>query len=119
MMKDSKDRIWIGTSFSGIDIIDKNQNIIRHYNYNTGLHANDVYSLFESEPGEVWLSTGEYVTILDLNKGKTSLLDNNSGIKFSYVNDYYKDINGNIWLASNNGLYIVDMKKPDSKDSYW
>ncbi|MBK9257858.1 MAG: hypothetical protein IPM42_20580 [Saprospiraceae bacterium] len=111
MMKDSKGRIWIGTEYNGVDIIDEKQNLIRHCNTSNGLHANTVYNLFESEPGVLWLSTGEYVTILDLIKGKMSLLDNKSGIKFSYINDYHKDINGYIWMGSQNGLYIVDIKQ--------
>lgn len=87
-----------------------NKNLVRHCKYSTGLNDNTVYGLFESEPGVIWISSGKFVNIMDLNQSKIDLLNTDPGINMAYVNAYYKDIKGYIWLASNKGLSIVDLK---------
>lgn len=61
LLRDSKQRLWLGYVDSGIDVIDRNGNPIfslrNDANNPRALGVNAVYSIFEDSLGQIWVGT--------------------------------------------------------------
>ena len=57
LFEDSYKNLWIGTSF-GLDLFDSQKNSFIHFYEKDGLPSNQIKSILENKPGELWISTG-------------------------------------------------------------
>ena len=57
LFEDSNNKLWIGTKF-GLDYLDRNTWKFHHFYVEDGLPSNQIKSILEYKPGELWISTG-------------------------------------------------------------
>ncbi len=72
LFEDSYSNLWIGTTF-GLDLFDKQKNSFVHFYEKDGLPSNQIKSILENKPGELWITTGNGLSCMKYRK------DNNSG----------------------------------------
>ena len=106
IVKDSKERIWIGTFGGGLCLFDEKQGTFKTFNTHSGLLNNNICSIVESENGHLWVSS---IT------GITDINPENSECK-NYTYDHVININefspksgimtsnGAIFFGGNNGI---------------
>ena len=59
---DSKDRLWIGTNYNGIAVMEKGE--FRMYNKSDGLKSSSVRSIAESENGDIYVATTHGICVI-------------------------------------------------------
>lgn len=108
---DSERRIWIASYNNGIDVYDKNGNLLKRYDTsNSGLSNNIVLCLAEKDSA-IWAGTdGGGINIID--NDKIEVLSHISGSPSSFpahsIKSLYIDHDGNIWAGSiRNGLIRI------------
>jgi signal transduction histidine kinase/ligand-binding sensor domain-containing protein/DNA-binding response OmpR family regulator len=106
IVKDSNNRIWIGT-YNGIALIARNNIQYIKKDYYNNLPHRSVHSFFEDSRGGLWFGTwAGGLAFLDRhdnqflhfnhNQGKNSLISN-------IVSSFTEDNNGTIWVSTEDG----------------
>jgi PAS domain S-box-containing protein len=105
MIKDSKDRLWVGTQGHGIGRYDGTK--FTNFSTADGLAGNSVYSILEDRYGNLWFGTYEGVSKYD---GKTfHNYTVKQGLSHNFVRAIIEDREGNLWFGTNeNGLCRFD-----------
>lgn len=114
IIEDSQHKIWIGTYSAGVYVLDKNGNIVHHYqklpNQTNTIGTNFVYTIFEDSQGNIWIGG---------IKGPLSKLDRKANtfkhIRIYQINNISKLNNDEIMVATVNGLHILSLKTDQFK----
>ncbi len=113
IFKDSRDRIWIGTSGGGVNLALKSNSIektwFKHYTTEEGLINNIVQGIQEDDEENLWISTEAGVSKFNTTSGRFenyNFSDNWQANLFC-ESAYYKRKNGDILFGSYYGLYIL------------
>ncbi len=111
LLIDSKDRLWIGTTF-GLSCMDLYTEIFTDFSQKNGLVNFSIYALAEDNSGSIWIGTSDGL-------GKFNPDDSTFIYKYPLLRDYYSPVvNGivpdgdDLWLSTNNGIvkYTPDVK---------
>ena len=80
LYEDSKQRLWIGTQHSGIDIFDRQHLIFIHLNHNNekGLASNTIVSINEDKTGAFWIATDKGIDHLSIISKNAQYKDDGS-----------------------------------------
>lgn len=121
VIKDSQDKIWIGSDGDGLICYNRKNNSYKQWINNAddgnSLSNNYVSSILESSDGKIWVSTyGGGVNVFDGNVFKH--LDVNTSpysISHSRVWQVIEDSDNNFWLATKNGLDFYNPKQQTVK----
>ncbi|GHV14306.1 hybrid sensor histidine kinase/response regulator [Bacteroidia bacterium] len=110
LMQDSK--LWVGYFKGGVDIIDLQNNSVKHYSSETlGLNEESIYALCEDRKGKIWLGNAWGIFV----SGRQN--DKFSGMKefgLCFVHDIMEDTEGYIWVATlGNGVFQFN---PDNQE---
>ena len=117
ILQDRAGILWFGTTENGLYSYDGKS--FKRFLKADGLNSNEVYCLFEENPGKLWIGTGVGLCLYD---GKTF-----SEIKIplpknlppnenpNYLNKHWvysiiQAKNGHLWFATIDGVYIYDGK---------
>lgn len=112
---DSEGNIWIGSTYSGMYLINTITNKISHFN-NTfgngeGLNNETVSDIAQDNNGNLWIATMNGISILckDSKKFKYIEADNSKwNLRTNTITCTWTDESGGIWLGTNNGIYYYN-----------
>ncbi len=116
IVEDAKATIWIGTRVAEKDNPDPNKRTgngglnkydgtkIVHFPTLKGLNKNDVYSIYKSPSGTIWISTISNGIYKYQNKKFTNIKVPKA------IMSMYEDKNSNLWLGCAGGLYKITPK---------
>jgi ligand-binding sensor domain-containing protein len=125
-LKDSKGRVWFGTSSGGVFCYE-NQ-LFKQYTTKDGLSHNEVDAIYEDKKGIIWLGTADGVTTWDGNKftpiSITTLRGANAKpyqpttvdplygfvSQENLISSIIQDSKGHFWFAAHNAVYRYDGK---------
>ncbi len=114
VFEDSRKNLWAASLDHGLDFFDKKNQ--RFYNYlsntkdSTSLIANALFSMFEDSQHNLYITSGEGVSIIDLNKYDFSRLP----VKIKFRNINHNPFNNN--SLSSDGVYCVN---EDNEKNIW
>lgn len=102
---DSKGHIWIALYNNGIEIYNKERQLIRTIRSSDTNLSSDIVLCMTEHDGKVWAGTdGGGVNIIDINDYSISILSHISGDASSFpahsIKSIYRDSDGNIWAGS-------------------
>lgn len=108
---DGDGRIWCGTRYSGLSVLDKDGKKIAGLDSVSGLASNTVYSIAADGNGNCWLGTDRGVSLVD-GKFKVTNYSTADGLGGSNVYKVYCDSRGRVWFASIGGSlsYFINGK---------
>ncbi|MBK9106831.1 MAG: histidine kinase [Saprospiraceae bacterium] len=114
---DSKNNIWIASSFNGLIYRDSKLNVWKHYQHDVfnskSLAENKLISLYEDRSGMIWVGTAskgvdripevrENFMNFMLQPGKLHSLCEND------ISCFHEDKNHNLWMGSKSGLMFYN-----------
>ena len=112
--KDSKNRLWMGTAFGGLFVLNLDTKKITHYendpNYTNSLSANAVRDIIQDKNGNIWVA--------NFYDGFCRFIEENHTFKNYYRNDIgnrlarnlYIGRKGELWVGTRGGLNKYDYK---------
>lgn len=77
---DQQGNVWIGTAYSGINILDKNKKSIRYISENNGLSSNSIKYIFCSK-NKTWIGTEKGLDYYDNATNQLFHVELNKNIK--------------------------------------
>ncbi|MCF8378715.1 MAG: response regulator [Bacteroidales bacterium] len=106
--EDKSGRIWIGSDeYFGLQEFDVEKGLINSYTIKDGLSSNQIFGILEDNNSQLWLSTGQGLSVFDPEK---STFKNYKmaepgvmGSKFNY-GAYCKSRSGEMYFGGPNGL---------------
>ena len=104
LMRDSKDRMWVGTTGGGFSIHENNEAV--HYMEIEGNDDIQITDIYEAKDGRVWLGTYGFGAI-EYNDGKITSHPFEKGSSDSYITSIESSLNESsdaIWFGSYGGL---------------
>lgn len=121
MYEDKQKNIWIGRD-KGVDVIERNTGIVRHYvnqpkNHNS-LVADDVNSIIEDNRGLIWIGTKDGLSILDPKTGKFINIEQKQGLPSNNIWNILEDNIGRIWMSTANGLASIKLLQSNGDYKY-
>ncbi len=123
-LHDSRGNLWVGTQ-NGLFRVDSaglqelNEDNFKEHTSKWPLTSEfartsrppEVFSIFESAEGDIWVGTGEGLLIIDPELRTTKKLTSpgieTSGIIAPELKSFYQDRSGQIWLSSVNGIHVA------------
>ncbi|MDR2086782.1 MAG: helix-turn-helix domain-containing protein [Dysgonamonadaceae bacterium] len=107
--------LWIGTNGGGINRLDIEKKVFKHYSYRDNdssgnqLSSNWVYTLFIDEDETIWIGTSNGINCLN---PQTETFSNysltNKLLNTNLIYTINRDYKGNIWIGGFFGLYCID-----------
>jgi ligand-binding sensor domain-containing protein/signal transduction histidine kinase len=107
MFLDSKGRLWIASSQSGLarvgDPAAERQAIVS-YTLAEGLSSNIVWNITEDSWGRLYIGTDHSLDRLDPSTGRIRHFTTADGLANNQVSGGFRDSHGSLWFGSNTGL---------------
>ncbi len=111
IVKDSKNRILIGTIF-GLNVFDPAENRFYYYEPNldntTSISDKWILSIYEDRHHRIWIGTNGGGLNLWIEPDKFICFNTKDGLPGNVINDILEDSEGLLWLSTNNGLASFD-----------
>ena len=126
LFEDNKNRLWIGSSYSGFYYYDSNKETFVQYandsNNMNSLGNNNVWCMTEDRYGKLWIGTEKGLDCFDPETEKFIHFEHNPKDKRSLGNDYIVSVaeskDGILWIGSESGLNRLVRKKDGSPDFF-
>ena len=115
LLTDSKGRLWIASSISGLSRVDDpaaEHPVFRHYTIADGLTSNNIRCLTEDSFGNIYVGTVRGVNRLSPETGHLKYYGTGDGLAGDFVSAALRDRNGAIWFGTFNGLSKL-LPEPD------
>ena len=107
LLEDRSKRIWLGTEYSGLKLLNQDGEIEDIYTMDKGLPSNLIRSLYEDRSGNVIVGTMSGISVLHHGSTLFQIPKNNPHVLVSDIGETYS---GELWLGSlGNGLYKYDI----------
>lgn len=117
LLKDSKERVWIGT-YNGLHIFNKADTTIQLaencFEITGDFTGNIITCLDEDQKGTIWIGTPNglnKLTETGQNKFKVDYFTENNGLASNFIKGISHDSNGNIWFSTSAGISKFEVKK--------
>lgn len=119
IVQDDEGYIWISSSNSGIDILNKKNFSVKRVSHDadigTSLGANSATTIYKDKEGIIWVGTFKKgLSVFHETMKRFPIYNRNSkpyGLPFEDVNHFVEDKKGNLWLGTNGGgLLYFDRK---------
>lgn len=112
--EDKKGRLWIGT-YTGLNLLDKHTGLVTRYRFK-GLDKIDIGKITMGPLGNLWLTTGDALLVLNPENNTFSKHQNEPGRDSSFVGKFptsiYLDESDNWWLGTfPDGINYVERNK--------
>lgn len=124
---DNNGNLIIGTTFSGINILTKNQEVIQlNVNSSPTIPANDINTLYVDNKNRVWAGTQSNGVFVITNNQITAHHNEQTGFCSNTVKDIIQTPAGHFWFATEKGLcellpntsvFIAHQNQATSKNS--
>ncbi len=131
-LEDKEGKVWIATQGNGIitcDPVFRKFKSVRHRDGDkNSIASDDVASIFQKQPGELFISCGGGISIFD-ERTRTikpfEIIENNRNVfENNFTWNFYYDRKKTLWLSTLNGLFSYSEKtkqhhsyRSDDKDS--
>lgn len=99
--------VWIGTYSDGV-LQWKNNEIVRHYNRDSGLLANEVRAIAIAPDGDLWIGTAHGLNYVD--EQNISSFTTQDGLPTPFVMGLYLHRDGRLFIGTGGGVAI---RQPD------
>jgi PAS domain S-box-containing protein len=103
VLADRADRLWVGTMYDSIWILEKGRT--RHM-LPTVIGGDKVHAEFEDSHGRIWVSGGTGIAVFDGDRSRG--FGTEQGLPASTVACFAEDSTGAIWLSNGNGVFRTD-----------
>lgn len=114
LFEDSKNRLWISCSGSGLDLFEPAKQNFIHYTEKNGLPGNEVTGITEDKNGRLWVTTDKGLSHFDPGTNVFKNFNKEDGLlsnQFSMHAICTNAATGNIYAGTNKGLIAFH---PDS-----
>ncbi|MBL7020094.1 MAG: hypothetical protein ISR86_06085 [Nitrospinaceae bacterium] len=102
MLRDKKNRLWIGTWGGGLSLLDTQTLTFRNFTVKDGLPGNFILSLEEDGSGGLWIGTNDGLSRFD---GKTfQNFSAINGLKSKFIFSIEASPDHSLWVGSNRSL---------------
>lgn len=119
ILVDSRDRVWVGTSF-GLNRLNRAAGqFVRYLNEPAradSLSDNYVMSIFEDSNGDLWVGTTSGLNRLDESSATFRRYYQKDGLPNEYIYAIQEDDLGFLWMSTNNGLVRYDLRTEQFKN---
>lgn len=111
--EDSFENLWIGTFGSGLFILDKQLNLVQHFDTYNGFLSNTINHIFKDSKNQMWIATGEGLVFFPKeDKSSTyNIISENEGLINSHIRAITEDNENNIWISTNKGISQITPEK--------
>lgn len=114
LVQDDQGYIWISSSGTGIDILDKKnfsiRNVSQHSNMATTLSANAATTMYKDPDGIIWIGTFKKgLDFFHKSMERFPIYNRHSkpfALPFEDINHFLEDKKGNLWLGTDGGGLI-------------
>lgn len=107
---DPYNRIWIGTTGSGLSMFDTKTLRFENYQANTreplAISNNDILSILPQTNG-IWVGTGLGLNLFDVQKSGFYSCFVNDGLVHNQINALLQSLDGQVWVATPGGMQRV------------
>jgi PAS domain S-box-containing protein len=103
VLADRADRVWVGTMYDSIWILEKGG--ARHM-LPTVTGGHNVQAEFEDSHGRIWVSVGTGIAVFDGDR--SSGFGTEQGLPASTVTCFAEDSTGAVWLSNGKGVFRTD-----------
>jgi signal transduction histidine kinase/ligand-binding sensor domain-containing protein/ActR/RegA family two-component response regulator len=117
LMEDHKGNIWVGTSYGGVNVINRNSTHISKYLQDpkepTGLCDNVIMALKEDRKGNIWIGGYSHgISIFNpVTKTFSQVNTRNSKLTSDIISVFHEDAKGRMWIGTmEGGLNCYDPK---------
>ncbi|MGB4844669.1 MAG: two-component regulator propeller domain-containing protein [Ferruginibacter sp.] len=104
--KDELGRIWFGT-FRGAWCYDESKNTLSHYDAKDGLPQTLIYDFDEDKLGNIYMATGEGLSVLS-SDGKITTYNRSNGLRNDRCEGILRDNDGYMWIGNQNCILRFD-----------
>lgn len=110
---DKKNNLWVGTEGDGIYCYDEKSKKSTKYGIAQGLPNDVVYGILPDDNGNIWLSTNNGLSRLNLETQQFKNFNNADGLQSNEFNfgAYLKNTNGKLLFGGANGFNIFNPNK--------
>lgn len=102
--KDGKGNLWVGSFGEGLNILDKDYQLIKHFGISEGFYSNLINFIFKDSKNQMWVATGEGLILFPEDKQDFIIYTEENGLENSHVKAIAEDQHGNIWFSSEKGI---------------
>lgn len=112
--RDSKNRLWIGTKSSGLNLLESDS-LFRRFSEENGLPSNSVFAIEEDFNHNLWLATNNGISRFDPDKPSFTNFNLRHGLQGNVFERYATTRldDGRIFMAGNNGFNLFDPSQID------
>lgn len=107
ILKDSYDKLWIGT-FGGLDIFDIKTESFFHYNNspedNSSLSNDRILTIYESKNKVLWIGTYQGLNKFNRKDNNFERFTTKNGLEGNTIFGITEDEDQNLWLYTNKGI---------------
>jgi len=117
ILRDSKDRMWIGTFGGGLSLCTYNENYanlsFRHFTAGNGLVDNVIQSMAEDNEGKIWIATEYGISRFspEVRTFENFFFSSNVQGNVYCESSVMKFADGRLCFGTNHGMVIIDPKK--------
>jgi ligand-binding sensor domain-containing protein/signal transduction histidine kinase len=111
--EDNQGRLWIGGKTTGLQVMNKQQQIFNNYRNNPmqegSIADNTIYCIHVDREGRVWLGTPKGISIWNPSQGQfnqTFLLPPGNPSPSLAIYDFYHDENNDLWIGTSAGIFL-------------
>ncbi|MDE6532471.1 MAG: response regulator [Muribaculaceae bacterium] len=106
IMRDSADRMWIGSIAKGLYVFDKSGKRLARLGAGDGLPSNNINTIFQDSESTVWLGTSEGLVRMEDEDdfSKIKVYDYRNGLPEINIRSICEDHKGNIWVSTYSGI---------------
>lgn len=109
---DDLSNYWIGTEGEGLYVHNPKKNSTRNYRIKEGLPNNIIYGILPDGVGNIWLSTNNGISNLNIKSGIIKNYNHSDGLQGNEFNygSYYKTKDNQLIFGGTNGLTYFNPK---------
>jgi len=115
-LKDSKERIWLGT-YNGLHVFNRADSTIQvasnHYAFEGAFTGNIITSMVEDQFGNIWIGTPNGLNQLtETSEGafKVNYFTEEDELASNFIKGISYDLNGNIWVSTSSSISMYDVQ---------
>lgn|GEM_PF-3315585 len=102
------DELLIGTQYSGVFVINKDNEFLKWLDKTSGLSSNSILSICESTD-YYWIGTSNGLNRIEKKTKKIKIYNRNDGLLNNYISNVYF-LNNHIWCSTNLGLSRLNIE---------
>jgi len=120
LFKDSRGRIWAGSSDAGVSIYNPKTDSFEPKNGDLSLLETFISSIVEDKRGDIWLSTGNKVVCIDRKNNGSVIYSRNDNVRVSTFRPHAATVTSDnqIFMGGSEGIcYFHPVKQPVPTES--